>query len=171
MKKNKKHYDKYKKFDVVYADFGRNPHGVQGGIRPGIVVSCDASNHGGAPQISVVPLSSKLKDNPVHVIVEPSEIRGYALSKVGKGSLYFFQTVSRKACGIFYPVYFVAPVLAFIFIKQVIVIFSCPLVKFPFVLKRLCFSALIAAQLIPLALCQKIFSTNLAPPEAKPPVI
>ena len=38
MKKNKKHYDKYKKFDVVYADFGRNPHGVQGGIRPGIVV-------------------------------------------------------------------------------------------------------------------------------------
>ena len=80
MKKNKKHYDKYKKFDVVYTDFGRNPHGVQGGIRPGIVVSCDASNHGGAPQISVVPLSSKLKDNPVHVIVEPSEIRGYALS-------------------------------------------------------------------------------------------
>ena len=55
-------------------------NGVQGGIRPGIVVSCDASNHGGAPQISVVPLSSKLKDNPVHVIVEPSEIRGYALS-------------------------------------------------------------------------------------------
>lgn len=80
MNKNKKRYDKYKKFDVVYADFGRNPHGVQGGIRPGIVVSCDASNHGGAPQISVVPLSSKLKDNPVHVIVEPSEIRGYALS-------------------------------------------------------------------------------------------
>lgn len=39
-----------------------------------------ASNHGGAPQISVVPLSSKLKDNPVHVIVDPSEIRGYALS-------------------------------------------------------------------------------------------
>ena len=78
--KNKKRYDKYKKFDVVYADFGRNPHGVQGGIRPGIVVSCDASNHGGAPQISVVPLSSKLKDNPVHVIVEPSEIRGHALS-------------------------------------------------------------------------------------------
>ena len=23
MKKNKRHYDKYKKFDVVYADFGR----------------------------------------------------------------------------------------------------------------------------------------------------
>ena len=38
-------------------------------------------------------------------------------------------------------------------------------------MKRLCFSALIAAQLIPLALCQKIFSTDLAPPEAKSPVI
>ena len=25
MNKNKKRYDKYKKFDVVYADFGRNP--------------------------------------------------------------------------------------------------------------------------------------------------
>jgi len=46
------------------------------------------------------------------------------------------------------PVYFVAPVLAFIFIKQVIVIFSCPLVKFPLVLKLLCFSALVAAQLM-----------------------
>ena len=79
MKKNKKHYDKYKKFDVVYADFGRNPHGVQGGIRPGIVVSCDASNHGGAPQISVVPLSTKLKDIPVHVRIEPEDVRGYRL--------------------------------------------------------------------------------------------
>ena len=26
MNKNKKRYDKYKKFDVVYADFGLNPH-------------------------------------------------------------------------------------------------------------------------------------------------
>ena len=61
--------------------------------------------------------------------------------------------------------------MAFIFIKKVIVIFSCPLVKFPLVLKRLCFAALIAAQLIPLALCQKIFPTDLALSEAKPPVI
>ena len=33
MKKNKKHYDKYKKVDGVYTDFSRNPHGVHGGIR------------------------------------------------------------------------------------------------------------------------------------------
>ena len=34
-------------------------------------------------------------------------------------------------------------------------------------MKRLCFAALVAAQLIPLALCQKIFPTDLALPEAK----
>lgn len=56
----KRRYGKYNKFDVVYADFGKNPHGIQGGIRPGIIISCDASNHDGAPQVSVVPLSSKL---------------------------------------------------------------------------------------------------------------
>ena len=38
-------------------------------------------------------------------------------------------------------------------------------------MKRLYFSALVAAQLIPLALCQKIFPADLALPEAKPPVI
>ena len=64
----KRKYGKYNKFDVVYADFGRNPHGIQGGIRPGVIISCDASNHDGAPQVSVVPLSTKLKDIPVHVI-------------------------------------------------------------------------------------------------------
>ena len=63
----KRRYGKYNKFDVVYADFGKNPHGIQGGIRPGIIISCDASNHDGAPQVSVVPLSSKLKDIPVQV--------------------------------------------------------------------------------------------------------
>ena len=40
----KRKYGKYNKFDVVYADFGKNPHGIQGGIRPGIIISCDASN-------------------------------------------------------------------------------------------------------------------------------
>lgn len=36
----KRRYGKYNKFDVVYADFGKNPHGIQGGIRPGIIISC-----------------------------------------------------------------------------------------------------------------------------------
>ena len=79
MEKNKKVYKKYNKFDVVYADFGHNPHGVESGVRPGIIISCDASNHARAPQVSVVPLSSKIKDIPVHVIVNPSDVRGYNL--------------------------------------------------------------------------------------------
>lgn len=41
----KRRYEKYRKYDVVYADFGNNPHGVQSGIRPGVIVSCDRSNH------------------------------------------------------------------------------------------------------------------------------
>lgn len=77
----KRRYGKYNKFDVVYADFGKNPHGIQGGIRPGIIISCDASNHDGAPQVSVVPLSSKLKDIPVHVILNPKDVSGFGLSR------------------------------------------------------------------------------------------
>lgn len=54
----KRSYGEYNKFDVVYADFGRNPHGVEGGVRPGVIISCDAGNHDRAPQVSVVPLST-----------------------------------------------------------------------------------------------------------------
>ena len=35
----KRSYGIYNKFDVVYADFGRNPHGVEGGVRPGVIIS------------------------------------------------------------------------------------------------------------------------------------
>lgn len=41
-------FKNYKKFDVVCADFGDNLPGVQGGVRVGVVVSCDASNHTGS---------------------------------------------------------------------------------------------------------------------------
>lgn len=78
---NKRSYGKYNKFDVVYVDFGRNPHGVEGGVRPAVIVSCDASNHEHAPQISVVPLSTKLKDIPVHVQIKPEDVRGYGLRR------------------------------------------------------------------------------------------
>ena len=68
-------------FDVVYADFGRNPHGVEGGVRPGVIISCDASNHDRAPQVSVVPLSTKLKSIPMHVVLDPKDVSGFGLSK------------------------------------------------------------------------------------------
>lgn len=77
----KRSYGIYNKFDVVYADFGRNPHGVEGGVRPGVIISCDASNHDKAPQVSVVPLSTKLKSIPVHVVLEPKDVSGFGLSK------------------------------------------------------------------------------------------
>lgn len=76
---NKRKYKKYNKFDVVYADFGKNPNGVEGGVRPAVIVSCNASNHEHAPQISVVPLSTKLKAIPVHVTIAPDDVRGYRL--------------------------------------------------------------------------------------------
>lgn len=66
---------------------------------------------------------------------------------------------------------FITPILAFIFIKQIIVVFSGSFIKLPFVLKCLCFTALITAQFITLAFCQKIFSTDFALTETKAPVI
>lgn len=75
----KRIYKKYNKFDVVYADFGNNPNGVEGGIRPAVIVSCNESNHEHAPQISLVPLSTKLKKIPVHVQIHPDDVRGYKL--------------------------------------------------------------------------------------------
>ena len=80
---------------IVYADFGKNPHGIQGGIRPGIIISCDASNHDGAPQVSVVPLSSKLKDIPVHVILNPKDVSGFGLSKISDFMPEDAQTISK----------------------------------------------------------------------------
>lgn len=78
----KKNYGKYKRGDVVYADFGHNPPGVEGGIRPCVIVSCDASNHNGAPMVTVCPLSSKIKPIPVHVQIKPNDVRGYRLKTI-----------------------------------------------------------------------------------------
>ncbi len=91
--------------------------------------------------------------------------------EVSKGSLYFFQTVSWKAVGILCPVDFVAPVLALVFVEQVVAVFPCPLVKLPLVLQRLLLPALIAAQLIPLALSKEDAPADLALLEAQPPVV
>ena len=91
----KKNYGKYKRGDVVYADFGHKPAGVQGGIRP--FVSCDASNHEGAPMVTVCPLSSKLKDIPVHVQIKPNDVRGYRLKAISDFLPEDIQTVSKMA--------------------------------------------------------------------------
>ena len=91
----KRSYGRYNKFDVVYADFGKNPSGIQGGIRPGVIISCDASNHDGAPQVSVVPLSTKIKDIPVHVILNPKDVSGYGISKTSDFMPEDIQTLNK----------------------------------------------------------------------------
>jgi len=89
-------YESYKKFDVVCADFGENLPGVQGGVRVGVVVSCDASNHTGAPQVSIVPLTSKLKDIPVHVQLTPDDVIGHPLRTISDFMPEDIQTLAKS---------------------------------------------------------------------------
>ena len=94
---NRKEYGKYKRGDVVYVDFGNKPHGVEGGIRPSVIVSCDASNHNGAPMVTVCPLSSKLKPISVHVQIKPDDVRGYRLKAISDFLPEDIQTVAKSA--------------------------------------------------------------------------
>lgn len=95
--KNKKRYKAYKRGQVLFADLGKRPPGVEGGIRPCVVVSCDESNHSGAPQITICPLSSKLKNIPVHVQIKPEDVKGYSLRTVSDLLPEDIQTISKSA--------------------------------------------------------------------------
>ena len=96
---NKKEYKTYKRGQILYVDLGHKPEGVQGGLRPCVVVSNDASNHKYAPQITVCALTTKLKNNPVHVIVKPDDIKGYSLLKESDFLPEDITTVSKnKEC-------------------------------------------------------------------------
>lgn len=97
---NKKEYKTYKRGQILYVDLGHKPEGVQGGLRPCVVVSNDASNHKYAPQITVCALTTKLKKTPVHVIVKPDDIKGYSLLKDSDFLPEDITTVSKKkVCG------------------------------------------------------------------------
>lgn len=79
MKESKKNkYKAYRKYDVIYADFGRSFAGVEGGVRPGIVMTDDSENKA---QLLIVPLSTKIKNVPIHVVIEPSDVKGFRLQK------------------------------------------------------------------------------------------
>lgn len=93
----KKYYKSYKRGQVVYVDFGWQPNGVQGFIRPAVVVSTDASNHCRAPQITVCPLSSKLKDIKVHVQIHPLDVNGLHLQKISDFMPEDMQTVPKSS--------------------------------------------------------------------------
>lgn len=93
----KRYYKPYKKGQVVYVDFGWQPNGVQGFLRPAVVVSTDASNHCRAPQITVCPLSSKLKDIKVHVQIHPLDVNGLHLQKISDFMPEDMQTVPKSS--------------------------------------------------------------------------
>ena len=95
--REKKVYKTYKKGQVVYADLGKKPPGVEGGLRPCVVVSRDASNHSRSPQITVCPLSSKLKDILVHVRIKPEDVDGYHLQTVSDFMPEDMQTIPKSA--------------------------------------------------------------------------
>lgn len=95
--KDKKKYKAYKRGQVLFADLGKRPPGVEGGIRPCVVVSCNESNHSGAPQITVCPLSSKLKNIPVHVQIKPEDVKGYSLKTVSDLLPEDIQTIPKSA--------------------------------------------------------------------------
>ena len=94
---NKKKYRIYRKGQVIYVDFGTQPPGVQGGIRPSVVVSRNESNHSFAPQITVCPLTSKLKDKKIHVRLQKNDVNGYHLRNESDILTEDMQTVAKSA--------------------------------------------------------------------------
>ena len=68
--------DNIRRGDIVYIDLGYQEGSVQSGKRPCLVVSNDRSNRA-SEIVNVIPLSSKLKNNPVHVTIYPEDVRGH----------------------------------------------------------------------------------------------
>ena len=95
MRRNKV-FESYRRGQVVFADLGYSDEGVQGGIRPCVIVSCDKSNHFKAPQITVCPLSSKIKENKVHVQLHPLDVNGYHLRQISDMLPEDIQTIAKK---------------------------------------------------------------------------
>ena len=86
-----------------------------------------------------------------------------------KSSLHFFQTVSGESGCFLRLIDFIPPVLAFVLITQVIIVFPGSFIKFTLVLERLFFAAFIAAKLIPLAFGKEYFPTDFTFSEIESP--
>lgn len=69
------------KGDVVYADLGRHPRSsIQSGVRPCVIVSCNADNHiEGNPIVNVCPCSAKheKKKRKSHILITKDDVDGY----------------------------------------------------------------------------------------------
>jgi mRNA interferase MazF len=59
--------------EVWLVDLGQNPGHEQGKTRPALVVSVDRFNHGSAGLVVVVPITTTIRNIPMHVEVYPSE--------------------------------------------------------------------------------------------------
>lgn len=69
--------EKIKRGDIIYANLNGIPKSsVQKGERPCLVLSNNKSNHY-STILNVYPLTGKLKENPVHVVVNPDDVKGY----------------------------------------------------------------------------------------------
>ena len=68
-----------KRGDILYIDLGHHANSsVQSGLRPCIVMSNNVNNKY-STTLCVCPFSGKIKENPVHVKVKPSDVKGYFL--------------------------------------------------------------------------------------------
>lgn len=68
------------KGDVVYADLGQHPRSsIQSGVRPCVIVSCNADNHiEGNPIVNVCPCSAKHeKKRKSHILITKDDVDGY----------------------------------------------------------------------------------------------
>lgn len=69
--------NKYYRGDIVYVDLGQHPNSsVQSGKRPCVIMSNNKSNRF-STILNVYPLTTRLKNNPVHVKVEPEDVEGF----------------------------------------------------------------------------------------------
>lgn len=62
--------------DIVYISLPQQRGSIQAGFRPCVVVSNNKSNKY-SKIVNLIPFSSKIKHNPVHVKVHPSDVSGY----------------------------------------------------------------------------------------------
>ena len=70
-----------KRGDIIYVELGQHANSsIQSGMRPCVVLSNNKSNKY-STNLCVCPFSGKLKDNPVHVKVKPSDVQGYFLKE------------------------------------------------------------------------------------------
>lgn len=72
-----KHNSVFKRGDIVYASLGNYPgSSKQSGDRPCLVVS-STKNNIVSPVMTVCPITTKLRNNPVHIRITPDDVQGY----------------------------------------------------------------------------------------------